>query len=92
MGGPSPQTKWKSAEIRLSVWTFCSRSESPASKTSTLHRLLVARSGLSSSAGAAVLSGVRMKPAMDTLNGFLESSDHLAEKERLARAFSARAY
>lgn len=59
-----------------------------ASTEATLFRLLVAHAGLTAAEGASVFSGVRMKPAMDSLNRLLEARGLTAEKEALARPFS----
>jgi hypothetical protein len=54
---------------------------------SMLHRLLVEKSGLTPSEGAALFSGVRMKGAMDALNRLFETHGQMAEKAALARPF-----
>jgi hypothetical protein len=59
-----------------------------ASTEAMLFRLLVAHAGLTAAEGASVFSGVRMKPAMDSLNRLLEARGMTAEKETLARPFN----
>jgi len=59
-----------------------------ASTESMLFRLLVEKTGLSGPEGAAVFSGVRMKPAMDALNRLFEARGMILEKEALARPFA----
>lgn len=58
-----------------------------ASTESTLFRLLVEKSGLTAAEGAAVFSGVRMKPAMDALNRLFEAKGMTLEQEALKRPF-----
>ncbi|MCA3738055.1 MAG: hypothetical protein IM673_08370 [Phenylobacterium sp.] len=59
-----------------------------ASTESMLFRLLVEKSGLSGTEGAAVFSGLRMKAAMDALNRLFDVRDMKLEKEALARPFA----
>ena len=59
-----------------------------ASTESMLFRLLVEKSGLSGTEGAAVFSGLRMKAAMDALNRLFDVRNMTLEREALARPFA----
>jgi hypothetical protein len=58
-----------------------------ASAESMLFRLLVEKSGLSASEGAAVFTGLRMKAAVDALNRLFEAKGMELEKDALSRPF-----
>lgn len=58
-----------------------------AGAESMLFRLLVEKCGLKLETGAAVFSGTRMKPAMDSLNRLFESEGMALEKDALSRPF-----
>ena len=54
---------------------------------STMHSLLVYHAGLSMGAGAALLSGVRVKAAMDSLNRLFEYWKNDVERATLLKPF-----
>ena len=58
-----------------------------AAAETMLYRLLVIQTGLDSGPAAAILSGLRMKPAMDALNRLFETEGRTDEKDALAPAF-----